>query len=342
MNKILKNVFLAASVVVFLSIPLFAQQVKRTPFDVTNYQMDVALVPNERRLNATVDVTFKPLEDTRTITFELNGSLKIDSITWAGAPPSTAAAANETSAKPAGKGAPKPTSKPAAPEVTFVQDQVGVADIGPSVRIDLGDNVTKGTPVTLRFKYSGVLELPAGGPLLSKRLAYIGPDHGYLMYAARWFPFHDYAADLATADITISLPAGLTMVGYSDSPVANTGGKYRFTESRPALIGNFAYGKFTPKPMTFGDYELQFYARPGNDDRIAKYGETLGKALTYYAKTFGPADTSKKLNVIEIDDDSLDFYSRRECCSSPPGRSRRLATSRSTGCSVRRPINGGD
>ncbi len=308
MNKIIKNVFLAASVVVFLSIPLFAQQVKRTPFDVTNYQMDVTLVPNERRLNATVDVTFKPLEDTRTITFELNGSLKVDSITWAGAPPAAAAVA-ETSANPAGKGAPKPTPKPAAPEVTFVQDQVGVADIGPSVRIDLGDNVSKGTPVTLRFKYSGVLELPAGGPLLSKRLAYIGPDHGYLMYAARWFPFHDYAADLATAEITISLPQGLTLVGYSDTPVANTGGKYRFTESRPALIGNFAYGKFTPKPMTFGDYQLEFYARPGNDERITKYGETLGKALTYYAKTFGPADTSKKLNVIEIDDDSLDFYS---------------------------------
>lgn len=308
MNKIIKNVFLAASVVVFLSIPLFAQQVKRTPFDVTNYQMDVSLVPNERRLNATVDVTFKPLEDTRTITFELNGSLKVDSITWAGAPPAAAAVA-ETPAKPAGKGAPKPTPKPAAPEVAFVQDQVGVADIGPSVRIDLGDNVAKGTPVTLRFKYSGVLELPAGGPLLSKRLAYIGPDHGYLMYAARWFPFHDYAADLATAEITISLPQGLTLVGYSDTPVANTGGKYRFTESRPALIGNFAYGKFTPKPMTFGDYQLEFYARPGNDERITKYGETLGKALTYYAKTFGPADTSKKLNVIEIDDDSLDFYS---------------------------------
>ncbi len=308
MNKIIRNVFLAASVVVFLSIPLFAQQVKRTPFDVTNYQMDVSLVPNERRLNATVDVTFKPLEDTRTITFELNGSLKVDSITWAGAPP-TAAAVAETSAKPAGKGAPKPTPKPAAPEVTFVQDQVGVADIGPSVRIDLGDNVSKGTPVTLRFKYSGVLELPAGGPLLSKRLAYIGIDHGYLMYAARWFPFHDYAADLATSDITISLPPDLTLVGYSDTPVVKNGGKYRFTESRPSLVGNFAYGRFTPKQMTFGDYELQFYARPGNDDRIAKYGETLGKALTYYAKTFGPADTSKKLNVIEIDDDSLDFYS---------------------------------
>lgn len=308
MNKIIRNVFLAASVVVFLSIPLFAQQVKRTPFDVTNYQMDVSLVPSERRLNATVDVTFKPLEDTRTITFELNGSLKVDSITWAGAPP-TAAAVAETPAKPAGKGAPKATPKPAAPEVTFVQDQVGVADIGPSVRIDLGDNVSKGTPVTLRFKYSGVLELPAGGPLLSKRLAYIGIDHGYLMYAARWFPFHDYAADLATSDITISLPPDLTLVGYSDTPVVKNGGKYRFTESRPSLVGNFAYGRFTPKQMTFGDYELQFYARPGNDDRIAKYGETLGKALTYYAKTFGPADTSKKLNVIEIDDDSLDFYS---------------------------------
>ena len=84
----------------------------------------------------------------------------------------------------------------------------------------MGDTVAKGTPVTLRFKYSGILNTPPGGPLLTKRLAYIGESRGYLMYAARWFPFHDYAADAATSDISISFPSGYQLVGYSDTPVA--------------------------------------------------------------------------------------------------------------------------
>ncbi|MBA2620765.1 MAG: hypothetical protein H0U87_06160, partial [Acidobacteria bacterium] len=60
----------------------FAQppQVQRAAFDVTNYRIDAALSPAENRLNATVDVNFVPLEDTRTVSFELNGSLKIESI----------------------------------------------------------------------------------------------------------------------------------------------------------------------------------------------------------------------------------------------------------------------
>jgi hypothetical protein len=298
MKKIIKNVSQAAAVLTVLSISIFAQTVKRTPFDVSHYQMDVSLIPSERKINATVDVTFTPLEDTRSVTFEINGSLKVESIARQDKP---VAAVTLPGAKPA--------AKPAAAGVTFIQDQAGVADIGPNVRIDLGDTAVKGAAVTLRFKYSGILELPAGGPLLSKRLAYIGADQGYLMYAARWFPFHDYAADLATAEINISLPVGLTPVGYSDSPVTNTAGKYHFVQSRPALVGNFAYGKIAAKTIRVGDRELQFYARPGNDERIARYGETLGKALEYCDKRFGAADTSKRLNVIEIDDDSLDFYS---------------------------------
>lgn len=310
--KTINRTVLGAAAFFALSMSISAQAVKRAPFDITHYQMDVNLTPAERKINATVDVTFTPLEDTRSVTFELNGSLKVDSITRVGSLPPSAVAAQPTFKSGASKSAimpqPKPTT-PVVPGITFIQDQAGVADIGPSVRIDLGDTIAKGVPVTLRFKYSGVLELPAGGPLLSKRLAYIGNDQGYLMYAARWFPFHDYAADLATSDITISLPTGLNIVGYSDAPIANAGGKYHFVQSRPALVGNFAYGRYSPKTIRVGDHELQFYARSGNEERIGRYGETVGKALEYYEKRFGPADTSKHLNVVEIDDDSLDFYS---------------------------------
>ena len=79
MKKILITLALFAAAAA-LTLSIYAQQVKRTPFDVTNYVMDVNLSPTERKLAATADVTFTPLEDTRTVTFELNGSLKIDSI----------------------------------------------------------------------------------------------------------------------------------------------------------------------------------------------------------------------------------------------------------------------
>ena len=301
-----KRLFIQISaLLIAFSAGAFAQQVQRTPFDVTSYLIDAQLAPAENKLSATADVTFVPKEDTRTVSFELNGSLKLDSVTRVDRQP---AAAQTPPAPPTSKIKPIKTITPQA-EVTFLQDQVGVSDLGPSVRIDLGDTVTKGTTVTLRFKYSGVLNTPSGGPLLTKRLAYVGDDQGYLMYAARWFPFHDYAADPATSDISISAPAGLQVVGYSDVPVTSAGGKYRFVQSKPALVGNFAFGKFANKTLRFGDYELQFYTRPGVDNLIADYGETLGKALEYYTKKFGAPEMGKRLIVTQIDDESIDFYS---------------------------------
>lgn len=297
MTKFISSGFKIALFTAMFTLPFFAQAVKRTPFDVTNYVMDVALVPAERKINATVDVTFIPLEDTRSVSFELNGSLKVDSISRQDRTAGTVPVAKT------------PVKSAQANPVTFVQDQTNSTDLGPHVRIDLGESVVKGTPVTLRFKYSGVLDLPAGGPLLNKRLAYIGDSQGYLMYAARWFPFHDYAADPAASDISISLPAGLQLAGFSEAPISNVGGKYRFIQSTPGLIGNFAYGNFAPKTLRFGDNELQFYTKPGNDANIAAYGETLGKALEFYTKRFGAPASGKRLIVVQIDDESLDFYS---------------------------------
>ncbi len=302
------RVFGAVSVLVLFSFGAFAQQIQRTPFDVTHYKMDVQISPPENRLNAMVDVQFTPLADTRSVEFELNGSLKVESVSRENYVPP---AMNNTELKPTP--APRTTARPTPmPQIqaTFIQDQVGISDLGPSVRVDLGEMVTKGTPVTLRFKYSGVLVTPSGGPLLTKRLAYIGANSGYLMYAARWFPFHNYAADPATSDITVSISNGFQLVGFSDTPVTQTAGKYRFVRNQPSLIGNFAYDRYTNRNLRVGEYEIQFYTKTGeNETVIAEYGETLGRALNFYNKQFGAPDGGKRLIVAQIDDDSLDFYS---------------------------------
>jgi hypothetical protein len=303
MEHFFRTAFLIAVFVGLTALWASAQQVKRSPFDITHYVIDATLEPLDNKLTAVADVTFIPLEDTRNITFELNGSLKLESVTRLGEGPPSAAKAPARRAQP-------PTAAAQA-QITFVQDQVGVSDIGPSVRIDMGDTVVKGTSITLRFTYGGVLNTPNGGPLLTKRLAYVGETEGYLMYAARWFPFHDYAADLSTAEITMNVPAGLQLVGFSDTPAGAGGGKMRFTQSKPGLIGNFAYGKYVSRTLPMGGYNLQFYTKAGNEARVTEYGETLGKALEYYTSRYGTPDSGKTLTVAQIDDESLDFYSSR-------------------------------
>jgi aminopeptidase N len=294
-------------VTAFFSVNSFSQQTVRTPFDVTDYKIEAQINPLENKLQATVDVTFAPLQDARSITFELNGSLKVESVSKvvAGAVP----VVKTPVATPKTKTTTPITPTTTQPQVTFIQDQVGVSDLGPSVKVDLGETVAANTPVTLRFKYAGTLLTPEGGPLLTKRLAFIGDSNGYLFYAARWFPFHDYAADRATSDITISLPNGLQLVGFSDTPVSNVGGKYRFVQSKPTLIGNFAYGKFAQKTLRYADYELQFYTKLADDKLVANYGEILGRALDFYTKQYGQPDSGKKIIIAQTDDDTLDFYS---------------------------------
>ena len=303
----------------FFSVTNYSQQIQRTPFDISDYKMDVQLTPGENKLQAVVDVTLTPLQDTRSLSFELNGALKVDSVARIGANsvPVTAPVVTPTPAIPKTKTktttptttTTTTTTLPTQPQVTFVQDQVGVSDLGPSVKVDLGENITANTPITLRFKYSGNLVSAEGGPLLTKRLAFVGTNNGYLFYAARWFPFHDYAADRSTSDITITVPNGVQLVGFSDAPVSNTNGKYRFVQTKPALIGNFSYGKYVAKTLRFADYELQFYTKVGNDALVANYGEILGRALDFYTKQYGESSSGKRIIIAQTDDDTLDFYS---------------------------------
>lgn len=303
----LLRVFGLSIAFILFSTAISAQQAQLTEFDVTDYKMDVQLLPEDNKITATVDVYFTPAQETRTVSFELNGSIKVDSITRISAysaPPIATAPQTSKTKTPA-------PAKTNLPEVTHIQDQVGVTDLGPNVRVDLGESVAAKTPIALRFKYTGILTSAQGGPLLTKRLSYIGDRDGYLMYAARWFPFNKYAADRATSDITMSVPSGFQLVGNSDMPVTNTGGKYRFVRTTPGLVGNFAYAKYVNKNLRFGEYDIQFYTKTPENQLVESYGETIGKALQFYTQQYGASEMGKKIQIVQIDDDSLDFYSQQ-------------------------------
>ncbi|HST51043.1 MAG TPA: M1 family aminopeptidase [Pyrinomonadaceae bacterium] len=279
---------------------------QRARFDVNNYRIIAELNPQQHLLTASADVTFTPLDNTRTVVFELNGSLKVESIERNG-----------------------------VALTNFVQDQAGLETIGPFVRVDLGEVVPAGQQQTLRFRWSGALVTPEGGPLASKRLAYVGPELSYLMYAARWFPFHEYAADRATSDITITVPASYTVAGMSDEPVSETTAaqflpptgatnartaparstaqaaglhSYHFVTRQPSLVGNFAVGQFATRTLKVNGYDLAFYVQPGGEGFIEPYAQLIGEALQFYTQKYGQPAFGTRLVIAEIDDASLDAY----------------------------------
>lgn len=263
-----------------------APQTAASRFDVTNYRIEAQIIPEQHMLRAGADVTFIPIDATRSVVFELNGSLHVESI-----------------------------EKDGKPLTGYVQDPVGIGALGPSVRIDLGEVVPANQPITLRIRWSGALVSPEGGPLATKRLAYVGTEGSYLMYASRWFPFHDYAADRATSDITLIVPAGLQVAGTSDDPVVAQSSpkegaiRYHFVHRQPVLIGNFTIGQYINKTLRFGNYELQLYAVPGSEKRIDAFAELTGRVLEFYTKRYGTPLFGNRLVIAQIDDDSLDTYS---------------------------------
>jgi aminopeptidase N len=254
-------------------------------YDVTNYRIEVQLNPDEHTLRAGADVTFVPQDATRSVVFELNGALHVDSI-----------------------------EKDGKALTGFVQDAVGAGALGPNVRIDLGQVVPAAQPVTIRVRWSGALTSPEGGPLATKRLAYVGSEGSYLMYASRWFPFHDYAADRATADITVIVPTGMQVGGVSDEPVnpqVDKSGttRFRFVNKQPVLIGNFIAGQYVVKSLRMGKYELQFFVKPGSENRISTYGELMGRALEFYTNEYGAPAFGSRFIIAQTDDDTMEAYS---------------------------------
>ncbi|HKP38812.1 MAG TPA: M1 family aminopeptidase [Pyrinomonadaceae bacterium] len=285
--RFLSKVSAAIAAALFLFISAQAQQppAAGSRFDVTNYRIEVQLHPDDHTMRAGADITFVPQEATRSVVFELNGSLHVDSI-----------------------------EKDGRALTGFVQDAVGAGSIGPNVRIDLGQVVPAAQAVTLRIRWSGALVSPEGGPLANKRLAYVGTEGSYLMYAARWFPFHDYAADRATSDITVIVPTGMQVGGISDEPVNaqvdKTGTtRFRFVTKQPQLIGNFIAGQYIVKSVRFGKYELQFFVKPGSENRVSAYGELMGHALEFYTKQYGAPGFGSRMIIAQTDDEALETYS---------------------------------
>ncbi|MBI4470157.1 MAG: tetratricopeptide repeat protein [Acidobacteria bacterium] len=251
-------------------------------FDLKHFKVDAEIDPAEYTLKSRASVTMSLVAPSRSIVLELNGSLTVSKVTDSG-------------------------NKP----LQFVQDRLDQLN----VRIDMGEVFETGKEVTVNLDYSGALRTPEGGPVADKRLAYIGAEGCYLLYASRWLPFHNYAADLATYEINLTVPQGYLVSGYSDQmpvPKPARAGKqvYPLMSTTPVLAATLIAGKYVSKEVKTGaGLVFQFLAKPGNESKLDALLEPVGKMLEVYAARFGSFPFRERLIIAEIDNDSLDYYS---------------------------------
>ena len=164
---------------------------------VNDYIIHVVVSPQTHQLKAQARVKFTALEDINIATFELHNALR-------------------------------PTRVIDTNGQNLSVERVSQDS---TVRISLPNGLTKGSSDTLIFEYEGAIQSGDDSPVQGLKLAYIGDPMTYLLYAGRWFPMVGYGTNRFTAIISVSVPAGYTVIG-SGKQSAGPGGAAE--ESAPA------------------------------------------------------------------------------------------------------------
>jgi hypothetical protein len=175
----------------FFVFPVLAAEKAR--LRVENYDIDAELNPRAHKLAAKAKVRFTALDDLSAATFELHNALRPTKVT-------------DESGKLL---------------------QVERISQDNAIRVGLPDGLAKGKTTTLNFEYEGTLDSADDSPVPGVKLASVGEDTSYLLYAGRWFPVSNYGINRFTATIRVTLPAHMTVIGSGTPTVTN------FGESRP-------------------------------------------------------------------------------------------------------------
>src|SRR5579859_6876224 len=178
------RLLLCAACIVAIAGPASAAEKPR--IQVNDYVIDADLAPKTHHITAKAKVKFTALDDISTAVFELNNALRVTRVTTE-----------------AGK---------VLPTERVTQDY--------TVRVSLPEGMSKGQSQTVTFEYEGVLNTADDSPVEGLKLASIGPDTSYLLYAARWFPMVGYNTNRFTATINVTVPAFFEAVGSGSRPAA--------------------------------------------------------------------------------------------------------------------------
>src|ERR1700691_1603421 len=273
---------LTLSIIILLAIPSRAAEKARLRVD--DYQIEAELTPHLHQISARAKVKFTALQDLSVAVFELHNDLRVTR------------ALDENN---------QPLS---AERVT--QDS--------TVRVPLPAGLAKGASTTLTFEYEGQLETADDSPVPGLKLAYVGDDTSYLLYAGRWFPVSGYGMNRFTSTISVTVPSHMLVIGSgkattSDNPPSkkpNTNGlptkTFTFAYTKPSFPGTIVAGSFKEYKSDEAGMDLHVYFKPTHSALAPEYTTTAVQEFTYFITLYG-TPLSQKLNVVELPGDTVTY-----------------------------------
>jgi tetratricopeptide (TPR) repeat protein len=271
---------LIALSLLLIPLPLWAAEKAR--FHVEHYQIDAVLNPHDHKLTARTKVRITALEEMNVAVFHLHSDLRL----------------------------------------TKVADEAGTplaADRSPqdsSVRVSLAKRLAKGDAQTLTFEYEGVLDSADDSPVPGLKLTSINEDTSYLLYAGDWFPVSEYGIDRFSANINVTVPAYMMVIGSGTTTTgtaqalkgATTGSPenkiYSLVYDKSSFPGTIVAGSFGDYYSTEAGVDLHVYFKPLHKDVASEYAQTAVREFTYFITLYGPP-ASNVLRVVELPDDTV-------------------------------------
>ncbi|HEY1657309.1 MAG TPA: M1 family aminopeptidase [Candidatus Sulfotelmatobacter sp.] len=251
---------------------------------VDDYKIEAELTPHLHQISARATVKFTALQDTNTAIFELHNGLRVTKVLDADNHPLS------------------------AERVT--QDY--------TVRVSLPQGLSKDASTSLTFEYEGAIENADDSPVPGLKLASIGDDTSYLLYAGRWFPVSGYGLNRFTSTISITVPAHMLVIGSGKSTVVenppskkpNSNGlptkTFTFVYDKPSFPGTIVAGIFQEYKSDEAGLDLHTFFKPDHEKLAPEYTTTAVQEFTYFVTLYGPP-LSERLNVVELPADTVPY-----------------------------------
>ncbi len=292
----LARLLILMMVVIAWASACFAAEKPR--IEVNDYVIHAVISPQAHTLKAQARVKFTALEDVNIATFELHNDLRPTRVIDTNGQPMSVERVSQDS----------------------------------TVRISLPSLLPKGSSDTLIFEYEGTLQSGDDSPVQGLKLAYVGDPISYLLYAGRWFPMVGYGTNRFTSTISVSVPAGYTVIGSGKqtagpgaeaeegapaprksasqsgaTKLASPAGGQTVTfnyEDKPSFPGTIIVGKFVQTKSSEGGLSINVYTTPEHKAVAAQYADTAVKEFFFYTTLYGPP-FSQKLSVVELPNDTV-------------------------------------
>src|SRR5271156_939727 len=280
-----QSVRLGLSVLLLLSlVSIPARAAEKTRLRVDDYQIEAELTPHLHQISARAKVKFTALQDLNTAIFELHNGLRVTRVL-------------------------DEHNQPLSAE-RITQDS--------TVRVSLPAGLSKGASTTLTFEYEGEIESADDSPVPGLKLAYIGDDTSYLLYAGRWFPVSGYGLNRFTSKISINVPAHMLVIGsgkvtVADNPPSkkpNSNGlptkTFTFVDDKPSFPGTIVAGIFQEYKSDEAGMDLHVFFKPDHQKLAPEYTTTAVQEFTYFITLYG-TPLSQRLNVVELPNDTVPY-----------------------------------